>query len=529
MTGQRVIMIGLDGFELSVAERMIEQGRLPVIDKLRQKSARFLLDHGPAKRTGLAWEHVSSGLSPEDARRWSAIDFDPQTYSVRQLPATTTPFAAPLGRRCVVFDAPYFDLAKAPEVRGITNWGAHDPGVDRTARPPSLLGELEERFGTYPAQGVIYGFVWPWADRCREMADALVEALEVRAAAAEWLFAERVPDWDLAIVVAGEFHSAIEAMWHGVDETHPLHGQPSAKPARDGIEAVYESGDRMIKRLMDRFPDAEFVLFAMHGMGPNHADLPGMILLPELLYRHAFGKPCLRGGFWSTTPEGVPLITSERGWNAEISRALPRSMRYAEPPGSLASRIINRFGLGSRPDSTSVDWMPATRYRRHWPDMPAFALPSYYDGQIRVNLKGREARGMIERADYDATCENIIKLLHDCRNPLSGEPAIAAVERSPRAPDRIGGSEADLVVIWEGAPIGLDHPVLGRIGPLPYRRPGGHTGKTGFAYMHGPRWVPGDYGEASSFDVVPTVMELIGTPAAAPLSGRSLSIMAAAE
>src|SRR4029453_8068083 len=153
MTEERVIMIGLDGFELSVAERMIGQGRLPALDKLRQNGARFLLDHGPAKRTGLAWEHVSSGLSPEDAGRWSAIDFDPETYAVRQLPATTTPFAAPLGRRCVVFDAPYFDLAKAPEVRGITNWGAHDPGVDRAARPAELRAELEERFGAYPAQG----------------------------------------------------------------------------------------------------------------------------------------------------------------------------------------------------------------------------------------------------------------------------------------------------------------------------------------------------------------------------------------
>ena len=70
---KKVLVIGLDGYELSLADTMIKLGQLPSLARIREKSARFLLDHGHARDTGLAWEHVSSGLSPEDAERWSAV------------------------------------------------------------------------------------------------------------------------------------------------------------------------------------------------------------------------------------------------------------------------------------------------------------------------------------------------------------------------------------------------------------------------------------------------------------------------
>ena len=56
----RVLALGLDGFEISLAERLMAEGRMPHFARLRARSARFRLDHGPDKFTGLAWEHVST-------------------------------------------------------------------------------------------------------------------------------------------------------------------------------------------------------------------------------------------------------------------------------------------------------------------------------------------------------------------------------------------------------------------------------------------------------------------------------------
>jgi len=49
-----VLALGLDGFEISYAEQLMSRGELPVLQALRDRSARFLLDDGATQRTGLA-------------------------------------------------------------------------------------------------------------------------------------------------------------------------------------------------------------------------------------------------------------------------------------------------------------------------------------------------------------------------------------------------------------------------------------------------------------------------------------------
>jgi len=536
LNARRVLAIGLDGYEISLGERLMASGDLPALAALRRRSACFLLDHGPAQRTGLAWEHVSSGLSPAAAGRWAAVSFDPQSYAVWQEGTRLTPFAGRLDARTVVFDLPYFDLEKAPVAEGIVNWGAHDPGVPTGARPSALLAEFESRFGPYPATEWIYGFAWPSPERCRTMGRALARAAEVRAEGARWLLGERLPEWDLALVVASEPHSAIEGLWHGVDEAHPLHRQPSAGPAGEGLRAVYRAIDRLVGTLAEAFPDAATVVFSTGGMGPNRSDAASMVLLPELLCRHAFGRPLMRSHpDWSEAPLGVPVVGEDANWSRDVSALIPedRSAR------AVARRAISRLvparvkrivrDEASRPDPTArpvrlpLGWMPAARYAPYWPAMRAFAPPSFYDGRIRVNLAGRERRGMVSPVEYGAVCDEIEALLRACRDPATGADVVESVERpgQGRDPLTLGPTESDLVIVWRG-PLALDHPALGRIGPVPCRRTGGHTGPFGFAYLTGPGIAAGERGVRSTFDVVPTLVELLGARPPAGLSGASL-------
>jgi predicted AlkP superfamily phosphohydrolase/phosphomutase len=155
--------------------------------------------------------------------------------------------------------------------------------------------------------------------------------------------------------------------------------------------------------------------------------------------------------------------------------------------------------------------------------MPAFALPSFYDGRIRINLRGRERNGMVEPSRYEETCRGLESMLHECRNPRTGEPMVAFVERAwTRNPLALTGSEADLVVVWRDVAAALEHPRLGLVGPVPLLRTGGHTGHHGFAYIVAPGMEPGDHGVRSSFDVVPTIVRLLGHRPPAQMSGKSL-------
>jgi predicted AlkP superfamily phosphohydrolase/phosphomutase len=548
MKRSRVLVIGLDGLEIGLAERMMASGEMPALAELGRRAARFRLDHGPAQRTGLAWEHVASGLTPEAGRRWAAVEFDPATYTARQEGARFAPWWAGLDQRVVVFDTPYVDLRRAgPRTAGVVAWGAHDPGTSTAARPRHLLGEFEQRFGRYPAAAWTYGTPWPSPERAREMGDALAGALGVRTEAARWLASERLPEWDLFIAVAGEAHGAVEGLWHGVDPSHPLHTHASAPAAARGLRDVFWALDRMVGELVRLAGSTSVVAFATGGMGPNHSDTQSMVLLPELLHRHAFGRPLLAvDPTWAASPDTLPILHPDDSWSRSSARWLPR------PPGSapavrprsasMMSAIARRLPpsmrgalkgaraaaanwTSSRPSGAVLDlhWQPALRYRPHWPRMPAFALPSFYDGRIRINLRGRERHGMIDPARYEEAVSEIEALLCECRNPLTKNPAVAAIERaSTRDPLALGGSEADLLVVWRDVAAALEHPRLGLIGPVPLRRTGGHTGPHGMAWVRAPGVEPGERGVRSTFDVVPTIVDLLAAPRPRQLSGSSL-------
>ncbi len=517
---QRVLLMGLDGFDAALAQQFAEEGLLPNFARLQKQGASFNLDHGRDKYSGLAWEHLSSGIRPRDGGRWSAVTFNPQTYQATQDHTVVHPFLADLpGVRSVVFDFPYFDLSRAPNVRGITSWGAHDPGVASASRPDRLHHEMINLFGPYPAPEWIYGFCWPSAQKAHAAGEALAQAVKVRSQASRWLLQQRLPDWDLGVVVISESHSVIEPLWHGVDPNHPLHGLHSAPPAAAALRKVYSAIDDLIGAFYEAFPETVLVLVAMHGMGQNDSDVPAMALLPELLYRLAFGSDYMRPlEFPKFLSDGIPLLAEDAHWGDLLSQAVPNpSLKFHQ----RVARRINRV-VGNKNAGVDLNWMPAARYSPFWPKMSAFALPSFYDGRVRINVMGREAHGKIRASEYAETCQQICGVISECRNLLNGKPVVSEAYCPKQNPHDVGPSEADVYIVWEGAPLGLSHPSLGKIGPLPYLRTGGHTGKYGFLSIVGDDIPAGQHGVVSSFDVVPTIIELLGQPRLPRVSGDSL-------
>ena len=68
-------------------------------------------------------------------------------------------------------------------------------------------------------------------------------------------------------------------------------------------------------------------------------------------------------------------------------RTLKRRVSARLPAGM---REIVRRAVGALTATcchAPLEWMPATRYRALWPTMRAFALPSFYDGRVRLNLQ----------------------------------------------------------------------------------------------------------------------------------------------
>ena len=514
------------------------EGAMPALAALRDRSARVRLDHGAAVRTGLAWEHFWSGRSPDVTHRSSVVEFEPGSYSVWQSGARFAPFFSSLDIRSVVFDPPYADLGALPASRASSRGAPTTPGstprgpTRRPCSPNSIGGSGPTRRprATTPSPGRP-------STRHRAMARGLVEGCAARTEAARWLLTERIPDWDLAIVSASEPHSAAEGLWHGVDAGHPLHSHPSAAAAAEGVAEVYRATDRMIGELVDAIDPTTVVVFALGGMGINGSDVPSMGLLPELLFRWSFGAPLLQvPPEFSDAPLEVPLARREgdSGWQrAWFERAERRSRARAlvrhlpEPVLAPVRRARSRRRDRHEPVGfANLGWHPATWYRPWWPRMRAFALPSFSPGRIRVNLRGRERDGIVDASDYERVCDDLERLVAETRDPRTGEPVARVVERPGRTADprRCPGSEADLVVVWRGSTLAFEHPEHGLVGPLPYRRTGGHSGPYGFAYFAGRGLEPGDHGVTSTFDVAPTLAGLVAGHAVDGISGTALRL-----
>src|SRR5262249_7113389 len=148
----------------------------------------------------------------------------------------------------------------------------------------------------------------------------------------------------------------------------------------------------------------------------------------------------------------------------------------------------------------------------------------YYDGRIRLNLAERERDGRVRVAEYAAKLDEICALLEECRDPRTGAPVVAKIAR-PVADDPLnaGATESDLVVIWRGSPLAIQHPRFDLIGPVPFRRTGGHSGGAGVAYVLSDRLPRGDIGLVSAFDIVPTLIDLLEAPALDYVSGHSFA------
>ncbi|MGH2811424.1 MAG: alkaline phosphatase family protein [Actinomycetota bacterium] len=552
----RVAVLGLDAAERTYVEALMNAGEMTNLARIRERSAKCNLDSEEIYRVGRIWETFVIGKADYP----SAVRFDPSDYSTFKAGARKVPpfYYLDPGLETIVFDVPYSSLWFPVDGAQVTSWGGHDAGFLRASRPSGLLTEIEEKFGGHPAFLNDYNTGWHHAPSITVLTDALLVGARRRMDSAIWL-QEQFPNWDLFLTVMSEAHSAGEYFWHGADPEHPLAEEPTAEVARESLLRVHRGLDDEIGRFANSLPpETTLVVCSLHGMQTNPYDVAMMVLLPELLNRWQFG----RGLFQFPDVDrwrrrGCPPIRPEQDqkWGnyagaqfaLESPDRLKRALRTTLPSPVVKGARSARRALARRPKPpppealavpappeaefdpartpephASVDWQVPCWYRPMWPRMKAFALPSFYDSRIRINLEGRERDGVVPKEDYTRVCDDLERLLENCRDVRTGRQAVSGFKRmrseDPMDPE---GPDADLVVYWGEAVDALEHPELGAVGPFPFRRTGGHTGN-GFAYISGPGIRPGYRGAYPSTHLTPTVLDLLGRQVPEELHGHPI-------
>lgn len=156
--------------------------------------------------------------------------------------------------------------------------------------------------------------------------------------------------------------------------------------------------------------------------------------------------------------------------------------------------------------------------------MRAFALPGLDEGMIRLNIRGREPRGLVDPKDYDAKLDRIERLLSGIMDARTNLPVVDGFYRTRSGPLQDGPDlpPADLIIEWSRATTDAFFcPQVGQIGPVPLRRIGGHTAE-GFAWFSGPHFTPSDRAAISAMEIGPTVLDILGRALPNHFDGHSL-------
>jgi predicted AlkP superfamily phosphohydrolase/phosphomutase len=535
MNARPVIAIGLDAADPLLVERWMAEGRLPAMARLRESGTYGRLANFEYCRAEAACTSFLTGCPAWRTGRWGSFQFHAHDYSVDDLQAYEfdeyPPFyAGATGRRVAVFDVPQTRIVTGVDGIQALGWGAHSALTPRASVPEGLLAELTARHGEHPTYDKDHCALWD--DRTMAwMKSGLETGIARRARICRDLL-QREP-WDLFLTYFGETHSAGHFYWHLSDPAHPLHG---TAPARgDWLLEIFQAVDRAIGDIAALAPaEASIVLFSDHGMEANSTDLPSLVFLPEMLYRWSFpGQVGLEAGRTDAPPPPPVVGRAGRSWTTEVwarkhdRNPITRLLRRRLPVEFFHYTIERRLGLDGIPlcpEDCRLGHEPPMWYHPAWPRMKAFALPSFSEGYIRLNVRGRERDGIVEPSDYDRVCDEIEALLRATRNARTGAPMVrqvmrgrtTAADRDPKLPD------ADLLVLWTAEPADVVDTPLGRIGPVPFQRTGSHV-ERGFLLASGPglsEWPIA--ADAHALDLAPTLLGLMGVAVPEYMEGKPL-------
>lgn len=540
-----VIAIGLDATEPALIEGWISAGKLPNLAKLREQGSYQRLQNIGYYRAETPWTTFLTGCTPQTTGYWGPVKYHQSTYDVEKVGAykfdQLSPFYALSGKKVAVFDMPQTALMDNVEGLQVLAWGAHSPQVARGSKPEGLVESLIEQFGEHPAFGRDHANIYS-GQSIATLQKRLATGIDRRGKICSHFLKHE--EWDLLLTVFGEAHAAGHYMWHLNETSHPMYADQVTK-GENSLLAVFESIDRAIGEIIAAAPeDSTVMVFSAHGMQNNNLDVTSTFFLAELLYRWNFpGKVGFSNNPKTGDQKPVKGFRARRRWYQQVwaqkydENPLTRFLRAQMP--TKVHRIFDdiRRGLGYDNSSDFVspytlqntggafDWQSATWYKPAWSRMKAFALPSFSEGYIRINLKGRDAAGVVDPEDYDAVCEELIAELKALTDVRSGQPAVQEIikTRTHAAQPDDGLPDADLVVMWNEEYLTdiIESPSFGTIGPVPYQRTGSHT-PNGFVLTNRPGCEASESSSASALDLAPTILDLMGASIPDYFEGKSL-------
>jgi predicted AlkP superfamily phosphohydrolase/phosphomutase len=456
----RLLIIGIDGGTFDIIDPLIARGMLPTLASFLRTSA-----HGASTTTWPA--HTAPG--------WSSFisACHPGGHGIYQFYGTAHPaYGAAITRAPEIGRSSVWDwLAAQDHTLGLINIPMSHPPAGlpgyqitwplekalRFSHPPTLLHELSAAKAHFqPDLATMFRGDLAYL----EEAEANVEA---RVRSIRHLMTTRPVDVVMAVLT--ETDRVAHHYWHFGDPTHPQHRTPPVGSGwEEAVARIYRAVDRAIGELLSLVsPDTHVMLVSDHGSGQG---------------RHSLGI--------HTLLEEAGLLATESG---------------SAPQDSAASW----FADGGR----RVDFSRTAVY------MP---VPGSYG--LTINMRGRQASGVVAPRDWGRVENEVVDLLGALRTPEGGKVFREILPAAHAYPGPFEDKAPDLLLIPQ------DEGVL-PVGELsggvwrPSAQTGLHRHEGMWAYRS-PRTAPGRRAEPVPLvDLIPSALSDLGADWPEDVHGRA--------
>ncbi|HEV3469780.1 MAG TPA: alkaline phosphatase family protein [Pyrinomonadaceae bacterium] len=431
----RVLAVGLDAAEPALVRELVERGEMPALRSLSDGGAWARVVSPAHVGSGAVWPTFLTGEGPAAHGVYGEWAWRPEAMGLtRYHGRALRPFwkgLAEEGLTVGVLDVPFAPLVGLSQGFEISEWGAHDVLEGRTEFGPADLSELlTKEFAPHPLSLDRLDAAGP-EDReaLQRVRRGCAEGARLRGELGARLLGERRPQ--LAVVVFPEIHHAAHYLWHGVGPEHGFYGG-GARRGSQGFEGalaeVCREVDAAVARLVEAAgPGAAVLVFSLHGMRPTRG-IPNF--LGPLLCERGFAR--LAG--WRSL-----------SWRGRAVSALAAAKRLAPAP-------LKKLYYKSLPQTATQRLARPTMMPAYdWSRTRAFALPTDQHGWVRVNLKGREAEGVVPAAEYESVCAEVEGTLRGLLT-RDGRRVVRDVLRTAGGVgEALGSLLPDLVVHWDDA------------------------------------------------------------------------------
>jgi predicted AlkP superfamily phosphohydrolase/phosphomutase len=525
----RLLILALDGATFDLIGPWVEQGKLPTFARLIRGGVHGALRSTTPPITPCAWTSFSTAQNPGRHGIFDFQQFVPGTYELAptngamRKARTIWEYLNDLGLTVGLYNLPW--MYPPPRLNGYCVCGFDAPDINpKAVHPPDLSRELH---AAVPGISLAAEFL---KKRNGEYdLDALRRQVRVNIDAARFLLEKHPVDvclltFMLLDQVAHFFYYADPAL-RGARRLEGPHGPGgSTRPAvdvPDVLLAVHQWVDEGLAEILDLIPpDCLVIGVSDHGVAPTTIHLnPSRALADAGLLAFAVPGTALyqRAAVPGRSPSAVPPSPSPvTSLKRLLSSILPQSLWLRLRRARHARRSRERFA--------AVDWSRTK----------AFSWGNF--AQVRLNLVGREPRGIVKPADADEVIAEVKRVLLDLRDPATGEPlfsdALTPSElysgpHTEGAADVLGipahpGVDASLHVPRPDAPLIVEHDAALMASPEMADKVAGHS-PDGILFATGALFRQNAVlAGARIYDVLPTALYALGLDLPSDLDGHSL-------